>query len=92
MKANVFLTVFMAIFIAELGDKTQFATLLFAADQEANKLTVFLAAALALVLTSALGVIAGGFISQYVNTTYLRLIAGIGFIGIGIWTLLTVSS
>ena len=89
MQANVFLTVFTAVFIAELGDKTQFATLLFAADQEADKLTVFLAAAIALVLTSALGVIAGGFISQYVSATYLRLIAGIGFIGIGIWTLLT---
>jgi putative Ca2+/H+ antiporter (TMEM165/GDT1 family) len=89
MKANVFLTVFSAIFIAELGDKTQLATLLFAADQESNKFTVFLAAAIALVLTSAIGVIAGSFLSQYVNATYLRLIAGIGFIGIGIWTLLT---
>ena len=90
MQANVFLTVFMAILIAELGDKTQFATLLFAADQKADKLTVFLAAAIALVLTSAIGVIAGSLLSQYVNATYLHLMAGIGFIVIGIWTLLTV--
>jgi len=89
MKISIFLTVFTAIFIAELGDKTQLATLLFAADQEADKLTVFLAAAMALVLTSALGVIAGSFLSQYMNETYLRLIAGLGFIGIGLWTIFT---
>lgn len=89
MNVNIFLTVFTAIFIAELGDKTQLATLLFASDKEADKLTVFLAAAVALVLTSALGVIAGGFLSQYTNATYLRLIAGLGFIGIGLWTIST---
>ena len=89
MQANVFLTVFTAIFIAELGDKTQLATLLFASDQAANKLTVFWAAAMALVLTSALGVVAGGFLSQYIDATYLRLIAGLGFIGIGLWTIFT---
>ena len=89
MKASVFLTIFMAIFVAELGDKTQVATLLFASDKAADKLTVFLAAATALVLTSAIGVVAGSFLSQHVNATYLRLVAGIGFIGIGIWTLIT---
>jgi putative Ca2+/H+ antiporter (TMEM165/GDT1 family) len=89
MKTSVFFTIFAAIFIAELGDKTQFATLLFASNKETDKLTVFLAAAIALVLTSAIGVVAGSLLSQYVNETYLRLIAGIGFIGIGIWTLIT---
>ena len=89
MKASIFLTVFTAIFIAELGDKTQLATFLFAADQEADKLTVFLAAAGALVLTSAIGVIAGGFLSRYMNETVLRLIAGLGFVGIGLWTIFT---
>ena len=89
MKTSAFFTVFAAIFIAELGDKTQLATLLFASNKEVDKLTVFLAAAMALILTSAIGVVAGSVLSQYVSETYLRVIAGIGFIGIGIWTLLT---
>ena len=46
-------------------------------------------AIMALVLTSAIGGVAGSFLSPYVNATYLRLIAGLGFIGIGIWTLIT---
>ena len=49
-------TVFTSVFIAELGDKTQLATMLFASDKDTSKLTVFLGAAAALVVTSALGV------------------------------------
>ena len=75
------------MFIAELGDKTQLATLLFAADKDVNKLTVFFGASLALIVASGIGVLAGGFISQYVSAKYLDYIAGIGFIAIGIWTL-----
>ncbi len=88
MNLNILLTVFTAIFIAELGDKTQLATLLFAADKEVSKLTVFLGASLALVVTSAIGVLGGGVVSHYVSERYLHYIAGAGFIGIGIWTLL----
>jgi putative Ca2+/H+ antiporter (TMEM165/GDT1 family) len=87
MDVKVLLTVFSAVFIAELGDKTQLATLLFAADKEVSKFTVFLGASLALVVASGIGVLAGGVISQYVSARYLHYIAGIGFIGIGIWTL-----
>ena len=88
MDVKVLLMVFTAVFIAELGDKTQLATLLFAADKQVSKLTVFIGASLALVLASAIGVLAGGLISQYVSERYLHYIAGVGFIGIGIWTLL----
>ncbi len=88
MDVKVLLTVFAAVFIAELGDKTQLATLLFAADKQVSKLTVFIGASLALILASAIGVLAGGLISQYVSERYLHYIAGIGFIGIGVWTLL----
>jgi putative Ca2+/H+ antiporter (TMEM165/GDT1 family) len=88
MDIKLFLTVFATVFIAELGDKTQLATLLFAAGQETPKLTVFFGAALALVLTSALGVLAGTALSQYVSTRHLHVIAGVGFIVIGLWTLL----
>jgi putative Ca2+/H+ antiporter (TMEM165/GDT1 family) len=87
MDLKVLLTVFTAVFIAELGDKTQLATLLFAADKEVSKLTVFVGASLALIVASGIGVLAGGLISQYVSAKYLHYIAGIGFIGIGIWTL-----
>ena len=80
-------TVFTAVFIAELGDKTQLATMLFASDKDASKLTIFAGAALALVVTSAIGVVAGSAISQYVSEKTLHYLAGIGFIAIGIGTL-----
>ena len=89
MEYKVLLTVFSAVFIAELGDKTQLATMLFAADKEVSKLTVFAGSSLALVVASALGVVAGGVISEYVSEKLLHTIAGTGFIGIGIWTLLS---
>lgn len=87
MDWKLFLTVFGAVFLAELGDKTQLATLLFAADQEASRMTIFIGASLALVLTSALGVLAGGLVADYIQPRYLSYVAGAGFILIGIWTL-----
>ncbi len=87
MEYKVLLTVFMAVFIAELGDKTQLATMLFAADKEVSKLTVFVGASLALIVASGVGVLAGGIISQYISEKHLQYIAGAGFIAIGIWTL-----
>ncbi len=86
MEYKVLLTVFTAVFIAELGDKTQLATMLFAADKEVNKLTIFIGASLALIVASGIGVIAGCIICKYVSEKWLHYIAGIGFIGIGIWT------
>ena len=88
MEYKVLLTVFVAVFIAELGDKTQLATMLFAADKEVSKITVFVGASLALIVASAIGVLAGGYVSQYISEKYLNYIAGLGFIGIGLWTLL----
>jgi len=87
MDLKTFSTIFTSVFIAELGDKTQLATLLFASDKETSKLTVFIGASLALVVTSAIGVMAGSVISQYVSENTLHYLAGIGFIAIGIWTL-----
>ena len=87
MDPKLFLTVFGTVFLAELGDKTQLATLLFAAKGENPKWTVFAAASLALVATSALGVLAGTAISQHVSPKVLSWLAGLGFIAIGIWTL-----
>jgi putative Ca2+/H+ antiporter (TMEM165/GDT1 family) len=87
MDLKILTTVFASVFIAELGDKTQLATMLFAADKDTSKLTVFVGAALALVLTSAIGVAAGSIMSQYVSEKTLQIVAGIGFIAIGLWTL-----
>jgi putative Ca2+/H+ antiporter (TMEM165/GDT1 family) len=80
-------TVFAAVFIAELGDKTQLATLLFAADREVSRWTIFAGASLALVAASAIGVAAGTLLAQYINPRYLHYLAGAGFVAIGIWTL-----
>jgi putative Ca2+/H+ antiporter (TMEM165/GDT1 family) len=88
MDLKVFATVFATIFVAELGDKTQLATLLYAADAQNPKLVVFLASASALVLASLLGVLAGTLISQHVSPRLLSWVAGLGFIAIGAWTLL----
>ena len=87
MDIRIFATVFITVFIAELGDKTQLATFLFAADKEVSKFTVFFGASLALIVASGIGVLAGGLVSEYVNEKYLNYVAGSGFILIGLWTL-----
>ncbi len=87
MDWKVFATVFAAVFIAELGDKTQLATMLFAADREVSKWTVFLGASAALVLATAVGVAAGSLLSNYISEKILHYFAGLGFIAIGAWTL-----
>ncbi|MCP4843351.1 MAG: TMEM165/GDT1 family protein [Halieaceae bacterium] len=87
MDWRIFLTIFGSVFIAELGDKTQLATMLFASDKEVSKYTVFLAASAALVVAAAFGVVAGAFVSEYISERYLHYVAGVGFIGIGIFTL-----
>lgn len=87
MELKVFFTVFAAVFIAELGDKTQLATMLFAADKEVSKWTVFLGASAALVVATAIGVIAGTLLSEFINEKHLNYLAGAGFILIGAFTL-----
>ena len=89
MDMKIFLTVFITVFIAEIGDKTQLATLLFAADKDVNKWIVFCAASLALMLAAGTGVLAGTMLSNYISARFLGMIAGVGFIAIGIWTLLS---
>ena len=87
MDWKIFLTIFASVFIAELGDKTQLVTMLFASDKEVSKYTVFMAASAALIVASAIGVLAGSFVSEYVDEKYLRYIAGAGFIIIGAFTI-----
>ena len=89
MGIKVFFTIFTVVFLAELGDKTQLATVLFAADKQVSKVTVFLAASSALIVATLMGVLAGGIISEYISPRQLHYLAGAGFIAIGIWTMVS---
>ena len=92
MDWKVFATVFGTVFLAELGDKTQLATVVFASRSSVSLWTIFAGAATALVLTSAIGVATGGLVAQYVNPRYLSYTAGVGFLVIGAWTLYQASA
>ena len=87
MDVKVLITVFGIVFLAELGDKTQLATLLFAAKSPGNLIAVFIGASAALVVASAIGVVAGSFLSQFLNPKSLSYVAGVGFLVIGVWTI-----
>ncbi len=81
MKA--FLAAFITVFLAEIGDKTQLATMLLA-SKSSHKILVFSGAALALILSSALGVIAGSFIGEHVSVKIIRYMSGTIFIILGL--------
>lgn len=80
--------VFLSIFLAELGDKTQLATLLFATDQHRSRLGLFFASSAALVCSSLLAVLFGTQLMRIVSPAKLHTIAALGFITIGLWMLL----
>jgi len=88
MDIKLFTAVFATVFLAELGDKTQLATMLFATKQSVSLVTIFVGASLALMASTGLAVLGGSVISQYVDPKYLSYAAGAGFILIGIWTVL----
>ena len=87
MKA--YLTVFIITFLAEMGDKTQISTLLFSTSKEINRWGILAAASCALTLATFLAVVIGSELDRFVSARTIKLISGIGFVGIGIWTLLT---
>jgi len=76
-------TTFGLVFLAELGDKTQLATLSLAASGR-SRLTVFLGAAAALAVTSALAVLVGEGVSRVVPAVWIRRAAGVGFVAMGL--------
>lgn len=82
-----FLTVFLSVFLAELGDKTQLATALFAADAERSKLLVFLASSSALVASAGVATLAGTYARTIIEGSALKVVAGGGFILIGAFML-----
>ena len=86
MDFQIFLTTFGMVFLAELGDKTQLATFCLAADCD-PKLSVFLGAAIALVLSTLIAVVFGSLLSKYLPEHYIKVAAGIFFVIVGIWML-----
>jgi putative Ca2+/H+ antiporter (TMEM165/GDT1 family) len=87
MDLKLFLSTFGVVFLAELGDKTQLATLSLAASGK-SRLTVFLGAAAALVVTSGIGVLVGEALSRVVPAVWIHRAAGAAFIVMGILLLL----
>lgn len=91
MNWPIFLSTFATIFIAELGDKTQFAALA-ASAQSKSTWTVLLAVVLALGLAGSVGVLAGRLLGEVINPLYLKYFSGMLFIVMGGWILWTARS
>ncbi|HEX3253488.1 MAG TPA: TMEM165/GDT1 family protein [Pyrinomonadaceae bacterium] len=83
MDLRILLTTFGVIFLAEMGDKTQLAAMTMAADSK-KPWAVFLGASLALATVSALGVLVGGLIGDYVPLVWVKRVAATAFIVIGV--------
>lgn len=88
MDFKILFSTFAAVFVAELGDKTQLATLSMSAGSS-SKWMVFAGSALALCATSAIAVLAGGAVARFISPLWLRRIAGSVFITLGILFVLT---
>ncbi|MBU1162550.1 MAG: TMEM165/GDT1 family protein [Proteobacteria bacterium] len=90
MDFKVFITTFGLVFLAELGDKTQLATLCLSANYN-SKISVFLGSAFALIVSSLLAVLFGAVLSRLLPPNYIHVGAGIFFIVIGIWILISIT-
>ena len=90
MDWKILFSTFLAILIAELGDKTQLAVMAIATSPTAapSRWSVFLGASLALVVSSFLGVVLGDALSRIIPPHYIRYAAAVLFIGVGMWMLL----
>ena len=89
MHWKTFATVFLTVFVAEMGDKTQLATLLFSADRQVSSWTVFAGAPHALTAAAGIAVLDGAQLERFVSPRMLKTVAGAGFLAIGAWTLLS---
>lgn len=83
---KLFFTVAITVFLAELGDKTQFATMAFAAGKDVSPWLVFAGASAGLVLAAGIGVVAGNVLAAWLNPKWLMLAAGAVFVVIGALT------
>jgi Ca2+/H+ antiporter, TMEM165/GDT1 family len=87
MDWKLFFSTFAAIFVAEIGDKTQLATLSLAAGK-GSRLSVFAGSACALVATSAIAVLVGDALARFIPPIWLKRAAGVTFLVIGAFFLL----
>lgn len=87
MDLRVLLTTFGIIFLAEMGDKTQLAAMTMAADSK-KPWAVFIGASLALVAVSGLGVLVGSVVGDYLPIIWVKRVAAVAFIVIGVLMLL----
>lgn len=83
MDLKLFASTFAAIFLAEIGDKTQLATLSFATGGR-SRWMVFLGAALALVCATAIAVLVGEGLTKLVPPVWLHRGAGVLFVVLGV--------
>jgi putative Ca2+/H+ antiporter (TMEM165/GDT1 family) len=83
------LVIFGSVLLAELGDKTQIATMLYATEKAVPPFMVFVAAASALVVSTLFAVLLGSTVSRFIPPSTLKLIAGIAFIAVGVWTIIS---
>lgn len=88
MDWKIFTSTFVTIFLAEMGDKTQFAALA-ASSQAKSTMTVLIAVVLALSLAGVIGVLFGRYLGELINPLVMKYISGSLFILIGIWVLTT---
>ena len=86
MDWKIFASTFVTIFLAEMGDKTQFAALA-ASSQTKSTVSVLLAVVLALGLAGTLGVIFGKYLGTFLSPTMMKYVSGTLFILVGIWVL-----
>jgi putative Ca2+/H+ antiporter (TMEM165/GDT1 family) len=86
-RMKTYAAIFLSVFLAELGDKTQFATILFASEPGLTRWGVVAAAGGALLVSTVLAVLVGTWIGTWLPPRHLRLAAAVGFIAIGVWIL-----
>jgi putative Ca2+/H+ antiporter (TMEM165/GDT1 family) len=82
-----YFTVFFTILLAELGDKTQIAVLSYGLDKKVSNWGVFLAASLALTVSSGIAILTADLAERYLSQIPLKLVSGIMFLILGAWTL-----
>lgn len=87
MDLRVLLTTFGIIFLAEMGDKTQLAAMTMSA-QTKKPWAVFIGSSIALAAVSAIGVLVGGFVGDYVPLVWIKRVAAMAFIVIGVLMLM----
>ena len=81
---SILITTFSTIFLAELADKTQLATLMLSA-QSGRPLIIFIGAALALITTSLLGVLIGRWIANKLPRQRFTVLSGVIMLSLGIY-------